>query len=212
MERLDQKPFGKQGPSWFPWFIMGIFLLVIGITAASLFTKGGAAPSVAEKPPAQETAYSVRTFSYAYYRRANGITPWVPAALAVAACAAGILELVKITRGRSDRILFSVVVLTAGCFFLYLSGSCLLHGGISILTEKESDAVVQTGVIEQVDEGSLPAIPTYRLSGKTTAGYSLTIDGEAYRVMDAGDLKPGDRVQLTYLPKSRFVLSIQRQR
>ena len=212
MERLDQKPLGKQCPPWFPWFLMGAFFLAIGITAVSLFTKGGAAPSAAEKPLAQETVYSFRTFSFAYYRRANGITPWFPAVLSVAACAAGILELVRVARKRSRRILFSVVVLAAGCFFLYLSGSCLLHGGIRILTEKEADAAARTGVIEQVDERSLPAIPTYRLSGKTTAGYTLTIDGETYRVMDAGDLKPGDRVRVTYLPKSRFVLSIQRQR
>lgn len=207
---MNTMPLGKQVAFMFLLCALAIaFIVIVVFTVA---TQGKTGPSTAGDPIAQETDYSVHTFSYAYYRRANGITPWFPAVLSAAACAAGILELVRVVRKRSHRALFGVVVLAAGCFFLYLSGSCLLHGGIRILTEKEADAAAETGVIEQVDERSLPAIPTYRLPGKTTAGYTLTIDGETYRVMDAGDLKPGDRVRLTYLPKSRFVLSIQRQR
>ena len=73
------------------------------------------------------------------------------------------------------------------------------------------DAEVITGTIESVCEPS-KRVPTYKgdvpQTGKTVHGADIVIDGKEYLSGSCVGFKEGDCVSITYLPRSRFILSI----
>lgn len=85
----------------------------------------------------------------------------------------------------------------------------LQNGGIYLIEEKEDDAISKTGIIENIVEPSerFPQFKGY-YEGKYKYGADITISGEVYLAIDSGNFELGDRVTITYLPKSRVILSI----
>ncbi len=85
----------------------------------------------------------------------------------------------------------------------------LQNGGIYLLEEKEDDVISKTGIIENIVEPSemFPQFKGYH-DGKYKYGADITIGGEVYLAIDSGDFEVGDRVTITYLPKSKVILSI----
>lgn len=78
--------------------------------------------------------------------------------------------------------------------------------GLAILQDRNAELLTLTGSIEALRQPERSADTRYTYDGKTCYGVWLTIGGEAYYAVTAGDLAVGDTVTIEYLPKSRCVL------
>ncbi len=94
-------------------------------------------------------------------------------------------------------------------FWIHLS--ILLHGGLYLLSEQETDAVPLTGLVEEIEGVDRDHIPNRRLEYdyEEWSGWILTIDGTECVTMRKGDIAVGDRVTVKYLPQSGYVLYIE---
>ena len=103
----------------------------------------------------------------------------------------------------------SIIMLFIGVCFTFVmfsfSINSLKNGGIYLINEKESDATTETYIIEKIDEPS-KLYPYFKYDHKY--GSDITINGETYFAVETGDFKEGDLVTITYLPKSKVILSI----
>lgn len=98
-------------------------------------------------------------------------------------------------------------------FFLIISVYIgqLTYGGIHLAKEKESDAIVLTGEISEIQlihRNSMPYI-TNEYGCSETGGVEFTISGVQCSAPTNGDLKVGDYVKVLYLPQSGYILSIE---
>lgn len=95
-------------------------------------------------------------------------------------------------------------------FFLCMNIGRLIHGGICLVWERETDAVVVNGEIAQIEDLSIFSFPNmdsdYGYADKN--GVQFVIDGENYTAITNGELAVGDYVSISYLPDSRFILSV----
>lgn len=104
---------------------------------------------------------------------------------------------------------FLLAVLVCG-FFLFMNVGRLLHGGIHLIYERESDAVELQGKIVEIKElgrYSFPEIKTEYGYGETN-GVRFIIDGVECTAVTKGNLAVGDDVTVIYLPRSGYILSI----
>lgn len=104
---------------------------------------------------------------------------------------------------------FLLAVLVCG-FFLCMNVGRLLHGGIHLIYERESDAVEFQGNILEINElgrYSFPELESEYGHGDKN-GIQILIDGVECTAIARGELAVGDNVTISYLPRSRYVLSI----
>ena len=100
--------------------------------------------------------------------------------------------------------------------FLGIATGQLSHGGIYLLEEKETDAVKMQGYISEIKEFSDFSIPIIEcdyyenMKYGDPNGYEFTINGIQCTAPVKGLLKSGDYVSVTYLPKSRYILYIDK--
>ena len=79
--------------------------------------------------------------------------------------------------------------------------------GIYLFTEKESDALVNSGTITDIT--ATYGNNKFNYENKhSTHSYYVYIDGDKYYIMYIGDFNIGDEVEFEYLPKSKIILSI----
>ena len=82
----------------------------------------------------------------------------------------------------------------------------LKSGGIYLLDETIEDAISKTGKIEDI---CAPSNRAFHFKGTNVNGAAdITINGEIYLIEEVGNFGVGDTVTITYLPKSKVVLSI----
>lgn len=108
-----------------------------------------------------------------------------------------------------DVINLLLAVLVCG-FFLCMNVGRLLHGGIHLTYERESNAVELQGEILEIKElgrYSFPELKTEYGYGETN-GVQLVIDGVECTAVTRGILEVGDNVTVTFLPQSGYILSI----
>lgn len=92
----------------------------------------------------------------------------------------------------------------------------LSHGGIYLFWEKESDAVEMQGKITEItglSNYSLPIIECdyyENMKYGDPTGYEFTINGIQCTAPVKGSLKVGNYVLVTYLPKSGYILYIDK--
>lgn len=103
------------------------------------------------------------------------------------------------------------VLLLIGClFFLCMNVGRLIHGGIYLLKERESDAIVIQGQITEIEGLGRFAFPELKSQygyGETN-GVQVTINGIQCQMPVKGSFEVGDYVVVSYLPQSGYVLSI----
>lgn len=149
------------------------------------------------------------SFEYGTYLRSNAIIPICILSLVIIATILIIISTsVKINQKRAtkDEALTSFVICMGICLcFIPMNVRTLSNGGVYLLNESKNDVVSQTGVIEKIYEPS-KEYPNFKYDHKY--GADIFIDGEMYFMAEAGDFKAGDLVTITYLPKSKVVLSI----
>lgn len=106
--------------------------------------------------------------------------------------------------------IFSLLLLSAT--FVCIGAGRLLHGGIHLLYEEESDAVMVQGQIEAIDELDIFAFPNMdcKYTDGNTHGVQITINDMHYTAIEKGTLEIGDSVVMKYLPQSRYVLLIEK--
>lgn len=109
-----------------------------------------------------------------------------------------------------EKIFVKILFIGAICTTLIsICAKDLFNGGIYLYSEKETDAVVEIGTIESIKEPS-KAIPSFKMPYKEHQrhGADVIIDGEQYFMVTCEGFEVGDYVEIEYLPKSKFVLSI----
>ena len=132
----------------------------------------------------------------------------------------GIVSLVvwSIAHGKMNfrkKILLLINLLWISIFLGIATGQ-LSHGGIYLLEEKETDAVKMQGYISEIKEFSDFSIPIIEcdyyenMKYGDPNGYEFTINGIQCTAPVKGLLKSGDYVSVTYLPKSRYILYIDK--
>lgn len=119
----------------------------------------------------------------------------------------------------NKKIVRLIYVLLMSLLFLTstLSSIGRLKYGIFLKDEKPEDALVIQGEIEEIEELKNPSIHTYKsIKGEEFEKYTpiechahlITISGKQYYFMIKGELKVGDNVEISYLPKSTIVLEV----
>ena len=98
-----------------------------------------------------------------------------------------------------------------GSLVIYTFATPMLRdGSFHLPFETEADAVICTGVVEQIEDRSV-GNPFTRFSIDEDPGYSwgnyVTINGIRYTVVQWEGIAVGERVTISYLPKSRCILS-----
>lgn len=103
-----------------------------------------------------------------------------------------------------------VSLITVIALFVFPSIMSLSNGGIYMLVEKEEDAIVLEGEIETIVYPS-KRVPNHKYAyteESSNSGMDITINGETYFMPHILGFKEGDEVIISYLPKSKFILSI----
>lgn len=78
--------------------------------------------------------------------------------------------------------------------------------------EKETDIIEVSGVIEDTIEIDALTGCKYGTENNHGRGEALIVNGKKYYLTTYGDLKVGDKVILKVLPRSRFVIEIQKDK
>ena len=92
----------------------------------------------------------------------------------------------------------------------------LYHGGIYLAEEVASDAVYMQGVIVEIKPLDIYSIPIIECDYYNNPkygdpnGYVFSINGIQCTAPTNGSLQVGDYVEVTYLPKSRYILYIDK--
>ena len=142
-------------------------------------------------------------FEYDAYYNGTFVTPIIAIIIVSVWLFAGIYHfLKKRTQLDSTNILLFVFV---GVFFIALNIMSLINGGACLYKEKEEDAILEMGTIEKIVEPN-KSIPNFRKDHKH--GADVIIDGEEYFMITCEGFEVGDYVEIEYLPKSKFILSI----
>ena len=97
-------------------------------------------------------------------------------------------------------------------FILCIDIGVLLHGGIHLIYEEEADAVEIQGEIQYIRGLGLFSFPRVDCNYEygEFRGYEFNIDSIQCTAVVKGSLEVGDYVEVKYLPKSGYVLHINK--
>lgn len=101
----------------------------------------------------------------------------------------------------------SVLGLIVFTFLLSKTTDSLRRGGWYLWKEKENNAIATVGVVESIAEDELT--PKYQYGDTRCYGAVVIVDGETYYMMTSDGIAVGSTVRMTYLPQSRYVLSVE---
>lgn len=152
-------------------------------------------------------------FDYSMYSRGCCDVPLVFALFILVWLIASVIGFVKKISshkmGRRDIYYFILAFLVA-LPLIGMNVSRLLHGGMYLITEAETDAVEMQGEITEIEglgQLSMPRLKSDYGYGDTN-GVQFTINGVQCKASVKGDLEVGDYVTVVYLPKSGYILTI----
>ena len=153
------------------------------------------------------------SFDYGVYFRQNF---GVPALLTLFALALLIFSLIlsfsrmKKSKNRltSSDIFWLILLLLAFVHLMIPQIIKLSRGGFFLLFEREEDAVVIEGIIEERQELSWFTGYQYGCEQNEGNGEAIIVDGKQYYLMTYGNLQDGDFVSAKVLPNSRLILEI----
>ena len=154
------------------------------------------------------------TYDYNVYYRQDCIVPLLLVIFVGVIMTKNVVSLLKkctnmntwmVIKQNTPQTIFIVVF----AFLIVVNSIHLLRGGIYLLFEKPSQAVQIVGTVEDTIEIDALTASKYDVDQNHGRGEALVIDGEKYYLTTYGDLKVGDNVVLTVLPRSRFVLQIE---
>ena len=111
------------------------------------------------------------------------------------------------------RILFLIFVLLMFGYLFSVNVGRLCHGGWQLFSEKETDAVIVSGVIVEIKENdrfTFAELGSHYKQYKNTPlnGISVVIDGLLLYAVSPDEFQVGDKVIIKYLPKAKYILEI----
>lgn len=159
-------------------------------------------------------------FSYSTYYRACLEAPLGIVLSIICILGLGVASFVKkiVTKDvKTIDIVTSIAVMCFCGFIICMNIGILVHGGIQLISEKETDAVKMQGQIvslEGLDIFSFPKLKTeygytqLKAGNGRANGVQFTIDGIQCQASTNGAFQVGDYVTVEYLPKSGYILGI----
>lgn len=154
-------------------------------------------------------------FDYNMYFRQNCILPLFFGTLSIIVLTIMVISLCKDffsqnSPGWLKANLSELLFLLIPLIILTLNIVNISRGGIFLLSEKEKDAVNVTGVIERTIEIDSLTGSKYGVENNRGFGEIIVVDGKKYKLMTYGDLREGDFVKMEVLPRSGYVLRIDK--
>lgn len=146
-------------------------------------------------------------FDFNYYLNAVLINPIIIGAFILFALLSSVISVYKTIRlaaFEKSSLLKDIVMIFGFILLLSINIVRLSNGGFWLLFEDESDSIITHGEISSIEE-----ISTMRFPNINGYGKEITIDDEQYISMHFDEYEIGDYVEIRYLPKSKYVLSIQ---
>ena len=146
-------------------------------------------------------------FDFNYYLNAGLINPIIIGAFILFALLSSVISVYKTIRlaaFEKSSLLKDIVMIFGFILLLSINIVRLSDGGFWLLFEDESDSIITHGEISSIEE-----ISTMRFPNINGYGKEITIDDEQYISMHFDEYEIGDYVEIRYLPKSKYVLSIQ---
>ena len=160
------------------------------------------------------------SFDYNVYFRSDCFVPLLSAICSSILC---LFALVLFSSFIRDIYYYkNVIKRVSQCIFLVILIITMLNvtrteikrlsiGGIYLLAEKKEDTESISGIIEKMDETDIfIRRKYYNVENNAGKGEFIFVNGNRYYLMTYGDLKIGDCVVMQVLPKSRFVLEINK--
>jgi len=152
-------------------------------------------------------------FEYSMYYRQNCIVPIILAAISVVLLVINIASIIKMERPLIlKKCVFQIVAVCLYVYLIIINLTPLLRGGVHLLYEKEENKTQISGMVEETGEVDFITGAKYGVEQNRGSGESITIQGIKYYLVTYGDLKIGDSVTAEVLPKSKFVLSITKNK
>lgn len=111
----------------------------------------------------------------------------------------------------STKLVSVTLVICISLFFLVINVGRLVNGGWALLRETESDAITFTGRVESIEPLNVVSFPRQLecdTNNNDSYGVRMVIGGMECTVITNGSFSIGDNVLITYLPQSKFVLSM----
>ena len=115
---------------------------------------------------------------------------------------------------RSEEIIVMLLLLFVSAWFLSMYAGRVQNGALDMFVQNETSQEYSQGVIQNIikmNEHQFPAVgknyDEYYCDNLN--GYIFIIDGEKYYGIAIGELDVGDRVEISYLPKNHYLLTIE---
>lgn len=152
-------------------------------------------------------------FEYTQYARGCLIIPILVSLFALSMLISAVSHFItviiehKLSSRDGINLLLPVLICS---FLLCMNAGRLLHGGIHLIYERESNAVELQGEILEIRElgrYSFPELKT-EYGHDVTNGIQFLIDGVECTAITRGTLAVGDKVTVIFLPRSGYILSI----
>ena len=151
------------------------------------------------------------TYDYYVYYRQNCIIPLILLIFSSILFFGQIYSLCKerLTYSPKD-IMYRIFFLCIALFLIIANIVPLARGGVYLLVEKENDAIQVSGTVEGTIEIDYVTGAKYRVENNNGSGEAIIVNGRKYYLTTYGDIQAGDYVVLDVLPRSGFILKIER--
>ena len=151
------------------------------------------------------------TYDYYVYYRQNCIIPIILLLVSFVLFFGQIYALWKerLTYSPKD-IVYSIFFLCIAFYLIIANIVPLARGGIYLLVEKERDAIQVSGTVERTVEIDFVTGAKYHVENNNGSGEAIVVNGRKYYLTTYDDIHSGDHVAMDVLPRSGFVLKIER--
>ncbi len=148
------------------------------------------------------------SFDFNYYLNGGLINPIIIGTLIsffLLNSVISVCKTIRFTSFEKSSLLKEFAIVIGFLLLLSINIVRLSNGGFWLLFENESDSITTQGEISSIEE-----ISTIRFPNINGYGKEITIDGEQYISMHFDEFEIGDYVTIRYLPRSKYVLSIDK--
>ena len=153
-------------------------------------------------------------FDYNLYYRGCLIVPCVLIIFVVVVLVAAMVPFIKklfLHTVKPNDVVKLILLLLVCVILSFGKISILANGGLQLLNESESDAIILEGEIQEVVEIGGYFFPNFGSKyDEASNGFNLTINGTKCTMPIKGEFDVGDDVRVSYLPRSGYVLSIEK--
>lgn len=153
-------------------------------------------------------------FAYEEYYRQDCIVPLILVAFSTFIMVKIVMSVIRSYPSKAGIFvknnIFRMLFFMLAFFLITINSIHLLRGGIYLLFEKKEQAICVSGTIENMHEIDGWTGSKYSVEQNKGNGVSIVVNGVKYYLMTFGDLEIGDHISFDVLPKSRFILYLEK--